>query len=355
MAALLSAGERLDARPSHPAPSDLLVMMERDWTPNARRIHDQLVRLMPRESRGRDEESLLVSILTGFPDRVARRRAANEYLLAGGGSAILADSSGVAGEEFIVAIDVEARRERGLPLIRIASAIRPDCLVDLNADRVEAREGVEWNRQAERVDAVSALRYDGLVLEESRGGVPDADAAAEMLAKRAADAGIGRFVDRGELDAFLARAAFAAARSSIAAPSLEDVLAVLQGACRGKRSFAELERVDVIAAVRASRREWGRLDEVAPERIRLPGGRAVRVHYEAGKLPWIESRLQDFFGMKESPRIGGVPVVVHLLAPNHRPVQTTADLAGFWERLYPQVRRELSRRYPKHSWPERPV
>src|ERR1035438_1369596 len=70
----------------------------------------------------------------------------------------------------------------------------------------------------------------------------------------------------------------------------------------------------------------------------------------------LASRLQDFFGMRETPRIanGKVPLVVHLLAPNQRPVQTTSDLAGFWQRLYPQVRRELSRRYPKHAWPENP-
>ncbi len=78
------------------------------------------------------------------------------------------------------------------------------------------------------------------------------------------------------------------------------------------------------------------------------------MHYEPGKPPWIESRLQDFFGVRETPLIGRTPVVVHLLAPNRRPVQVTTDLAGFWERLYPQVRRELSRRYPKHKWPENP-
>ena len=98
------------------------------------------------------------------------------------------------------------------------------------------------------------------------------------------------------------------------------------------------------------------LSEMAPARIRLPSGRQTMVHYEPGKPPWIASRLQDFFGMRETPRIGReqTPVVVHLLAPNQRAVQMTADLAGFWERLYPQVRRELMRRYPRHSWPERP-
>jgi ATP-dependent helicase HrpB len=100
-----------------------------------------------------------------------------------------------------------------------------------------------------------------------------------------------------------------------------------------------------------------RIEQLAPARIRLPKGRNVRVNYETGKPPWIASRLQDFFGMKETPRIAGgaVPLVVHLLAPNQRPVQMTTDLSGFWSRLYPQVRRELSRRYPKHSWPENPL
>ena len=98
------------------------------------------------------------------------------------------------------------------------------------------------------------------------------------------------------------------------------------------------------------------LDEVAPEKIRVPSGREVRVSYESGQ-PWIASRLQDFFGMRSTPAVarGAVPLVIRLLAPNQRPVQTTTDLAGFWSRLYPQVRRELSRRYPKHKWPEDPT
>jgi ATP-dependent helicase HrpB len=82
----------------------------------------------------------------------------------------------------------------------------------------------------------------------------------------------------------------------------------------------------------------------------------VRGRYR-GQPPWLASRLQDFFGMRDTPRgaRGAVPLTVHLLAPNQRPVQTPTDLAGFWERLYPQVRRELGRRYPRHSWPEDPL
>jgi ATP-dependent helicase HrpB len=83
----------------------------------------------------------------------------------------------------------------------------------------------------------------------------------------------------------------------------------------------------------------------------------VKIHYEAGRPPWIESRLQDFFGLAQGPAVAGgrVPLVLHLLAPNGRAVQVTTDLAGFWERHYPALRRELGRRYPRHSWPEDPL
>ena len=197
--------------------------------------------------------------------------------------------------------------------------------------------------------------YDGLTIDETRGGNPDPQSAAELLSGKAMEAGIDRFVDREELDTFLARVAFAAGRAAIPAIRDEDLQAALRELCAGKRSFAELAKEDFIGALRARTPMPGRLEEIAPARLRLPGGRQVRVHYEPGKPPWIESRLQDFFGMRDSPRIGGTPVVVHLLAPNHPPVQMTSDLAGFWERLYPQVRRELSRRYPRHAWPENPV
>lgn len=98
------------------------------------------------------------------------------------------------------------------------------------------------------------------------------------------------------------------------------------------------------------------VDRMAPEQVAIAGRRQVRVNYERGKPPWIASRLQDFFGMTEGPRIAGgrIPLVLHLLAPNQRPVQVTTDLAGFWLRTYPQVRRELSRKYPRHAWPENP-
>src|SRR6185503_1752222 len=106
-------------------------------------------------------------------------------------------------------------------------------------------------------------------------------------------------------------------------------------ACAGLTTLAELRAVDLEAAVQAELAAPLRrlLSDEAPERIRLPGGRSLAVQYERGKPPWVESRLQDFFGMTETPRIARsrVPLTLHLLAPNQRAVQVTSDLSGFWE------------------------
>jgi ATP-dependent helicase HrpB len=201
------------------------------------------------------------------------------------------------------------------------------------------------------VEAVSALLYDELVIQESRGAPPNKEAAAELLAQKSLEAGIERFVDVDALEDFVARIEFAGFEPPELSQALRDL-------CSGLRSFAELKRVAAnMVPVLEQKLGKRRLNEIAPARIRLQNGRQTKVHYERGKPPWIASHLQDFFGMRDTPRIGleRKPVVVHLLAPNQRPVQTTTDLAGFWERLYPQVRRELMRRYPKHLWPERPL
>jgi ATP-dependent helicase HrpB len=111
--------------------------------------------------------------------------------------------------------------------------------------------------------------------------------------------------------------------------------------------------LDVVRA-KLTPAQAAQLERETPERITLPGGRAVKINYEPAKPPWIESRLQDFFGMVKGPAIGSCPLVLHLLAPNMRAVQVTTDLAGFWDRHYPAIRRELMRKYPRHSWPEDP-
>jgi ATP-dependent helicase HrpB len=309
----------------------------------------------PRQSR-RDEDALLLSVLAAFPDRVARRRQGTDLQLAAGTPAQLAPSSTVTQPEFLVAVEAEDRRDQKTPLVRIASAIEPEWLIELFPDRVRETSEVQWNRAAGRVEAVSALMFDHIAIQESR-GTPDPEAAAALLAEKGVAAG---FAQSDELDAFLARVRFAAEYGSFPDLSAESALRAL---ATGLKSLAELEAAardgGLVRGLESqlAPRERRLLDEIAPDRIRLPGGRQVRVHYEPNQPPWIASRLQDFFGMRQTPEVarGAVPVVVRLLAPNNRPVQMTTDLAGFWERLYPQLRKELGRRYPKHRWPENPV
>jgi ATP-dependent helicase HrpB len=131
---------------------------------------------------------------------------------------------------------------------------------------------------------------------------------------------------------------------------------VAAAACEGLRSFAELRESGIASRLLHTLAPDAQrlLASLAPESLSLPGGRRVSIHYEDGKPPWIESRLQDFFGMTKTPAVGGgrAPLTLHLLAPNGRAVQVTNDLESFWKQHYPTLRRELGRRYPRHPWPE---
>jgi ATP-dependent helicase HrpB len=348
IAAVLSSGQQMRS-------TDLQVALEEEWTPVTKSVYEQLRRIVrPPAHSSTDPDTVSRAVLAAFPDRVARRGPSGQVLLSNGASATIANAP----SEFFVAVDIEDRSDRPLPLIRLACEIKPDWLLDLFPDRVTARSGVEWNRQAQRVEAVSALEYDKLVVDENRGGVPDPEAAARLLTDKAFEAGIERFVDAAELEGFLARVEFASQHSEVKPLGESDVQDAFAELCYGLRNFSQLKDAATALIPTLERRATGALlNSVAPARLRLPGGRQTKVHYDRGKPPWIASRLQDFFGMTETPRVGNgkVPLVIQLLAPSQRPVQTTTDLAGFWERLYPQLRKELGRRYPKHKWPEDPL
>jgi ATP-dependent helicase HrpB len=383
IAALISAGERLPREGGHIGPSDVLFLLDQPWSGRMRRTLAQIRRAagVDRSSQARHpaehDAALMIAVLTAFSDRLARgsrqpaasrgpdsggRDAGRNLLLAGGGGAVLSRSSVVQRAELLAAVEAEERRDQGPPLVRFASGVEPEWLLDLYPERIEERNAVEWNRAAERVESVSALLFDGLVIEESRSGQVDPEAASRLLAEKAWEAGLDRFTDRGELDGWLARVRFVSEHASVSMAGETELREALVGLCTGLRSFAELRPAGnaggFLRALEARLPDGTSplIEQLAPAWIRLPSGRRTRVHYEQGKPPWIASRLQDFFGMKETPRVAGgkIPVVVHLLAPNQRPVQMTTDLAGFWERLYPELRRQLSRRYPKHRWPEKP-
>ncbi len=323
------------------------------------------------------EEALLLATLAAYPDRVARRRAAggDEVVLVGGGSARLDPASVVREAALLVAVDAEERkgdRRPGAPpgaggagraeaRVRVASAVTQEMLLEVLPDALAYDEAVAWNAQAERVEATERLRYEDLVLEEARAAKPDPALVAGRLAEAALARGPRAFAEPGALDRLLVRLELVARHApalGLAPPGEAELAAALRDLCEGRRSFAELREADLPGALlgRLPGAARAALDRLAPERLTLPGGRGVRVEYETGKPPWIESRLQDFFGLAQGPAVAGgaVPLTLHLLAPNLRAVQVTTDLAGFWERHYPALRRELSRRYPRHAWPEDP-
>jgi ATP-dependent helicase HrpB len=322
------------------------------------------------QSLGRTaEEALRLALLAGYPDRVAKRvRAGGRSIaLAGGGVADLAESSTVRDAEWMVALDAEeragsvsgGRAVRGGVVVRLASAIEPDWLIELFPDGIVERSEVSWNAQHERAEAKDLMVWDGLVLHASEQPDSAPEEAARVLAQAALAAGARAFAPDGALDRWLARARFAASvEPAIPAPDDAAVTATLRDLCEGKRTFADLREAGLLDALRGSLgRGAADVDRLAPERVLLRGGRTVVIDYEPGKAPHIASRLQDFFGMSDSPRVGGgrVPLVLELLAPNGRAVQVTTDLAGFWQRHYPGIRAELMRRYPRHSWPDDPT
>ncbi len=328
------------------------------------------------------ETALLISMLTGYPDRVARRRntmaqvldTSAELFLASGGAAQLAAESVVQQSAFLVAVEAGERSDRGRQggrgggrtLVRLASAIEPGWLLDLFPERISETTELIWNAQTERVEGVSRLLYDQLVLTENSLNDTRGVEGAEVLATAALATGWQSLGEPEVIASFLARVEFMARifpETKFPLLGDEDVRACLVRLCVGRYSFAELRAAtrtgELLAELRQRlNHEQARLlAAMAPARVRLAGGRQVRVNYEHGQSPWIAARLQDFFRLREGPRVadGRVPLVLHLLAPNGRPVQLTTDLAGFWTRHYPQVRRELSRRYPRHAWPENPL
>ena len=360
-AAALSTGERLPETPPHDSPNDLELIVERRPEARLRQVEQQLRRLV-RPHSGGDAMGLRRALLRAFPDRVARRRKGLELRMLGGVAVQQAKNSSVQRASLLVLPEIEERPDLGAPIARLVCAIEPEWLLEEFAELVADSESVEWNRETERVERVSYLLYGDLVIDESRGGQPDTAQAAELLARKAAEAGLHRWADADALSELRSRVAFAAQYAPLQPLDDAAILAALQRACYGLASLRELEQATGNGAfLRQLIESLGtgaarQLDEVAPERIRLPSGRHARVHYVEGQTPWVGSRLQDFFGLRDTPRIarGQVNLVMHLLAPSQRPVQTTQDLAGFWERLYPQLRKELSRRYPRHSWPEDP-
>ncbi|MFO0697282.1 MAG: ATP-dependent helicase HrpB [Polyangiales bacterium] len=326
------------------------------------RARDQLVRALgcharPVQPLWDEEEVLLRSILLGFPDRVGKKRDAATVVFAAGGSGTLSPASVVKQSELVVAVDAQ-KQAQGV-VIRMASAVEAEWLLELFPERVVDRRDLRFDPKTQQVEQVSQLLYDGLVLDESVRRDVSGDDVAAVLADAALSAGIEKFWDRDAVEGLRMRLSFAAKNGlGIEPPDEATVRAAIRRLADGARSFADLRGTSLVDALLENLPTGARsrLSAFAPEAVAIPGRPRAVVHYEADRPPWIESRMQDFFGAADGPRVadGRVPLVLHLLAPNHRAVQVTTDLAGFWQKHYPSIRKELMRQYPRHYWPEDP-
>lgn len=315
------------------------------------------------EDHAQAEEQLLMALLQAYPDRVAKAGGGGTFRLVGGNGARLEAASRVREADLILALEAdEVVRGTGREvLVRTASRIEPEWLLEAFPEAIRDTDSLTYHPEKDRVERRSGLWFEDLCLDESRRSAKAGEAGvaaclAEALAQKHAAGALGDLQE--VLDRMLDRAAFLArTRPDLGLPERDSFCPMLlEKACEGCASLRDTRDLDWAWILReALGPEGAKLLEVwAPDSVQLPK-RRVKINY-GGEAPWIESRLQDFLGMKEGPRIAGgsIPLVLHLLAPNYRAVQVTTDLAGFWQRAYQELRPALSRRYPRHLWPEHP-
>ena len=324
-------------------------------------VRDQLVRSLPRESepRGDTERAVEHALFAAFVDRVARRRETGSPrgALIDGRGVRLDTASAVSEAELFVCIDMQA--DHAEARVRLASAVAREWLTE---EEIEERTELIFDARAEKVLAKRQRHWRGLVLEERDVPAPRDEATAALLA-REATRNPERSIDlqNGELAAFLARVRCLGEwcpELDLPAFTDDDILALLPELCVGLRAIKELRALPLEQTLRGrlSYEQSQALEREAPERLQVPSGPRIKLVYREGSAPVLAARIQQLFGWNSTPRIarGRVTVLLHLLAPNGRPQQVTDDLAGFWVRTYPVVRKELRRRYPKHAWPETP-
>lgn len=315
----------------------------------AERERRALLRLLDGVERGprpaSPGDALARALLAGFPDRVGRRRRGTVVFAEGGSGQLDPATPGEDGTVVVPGAERVGRTTR----VRLCTPIPEDWLLDGATVHTEMR----W--VDDHVEVREQLRYGELVLDESP-AAGDPEAVAALLAEHALPVAHRLFPDADRGLALVRRVDWLR-RVGEPLPDL-GWESLVRAACAGASSFAELGRRSLLDAAR--RGPLGpaldAVDRLAPEAMPLGNRRRAPITYPPDQDPYLASRMQDFFGLADGPRLaGGRPLVLHLLAPSGRPVQVTSDLAGFWVRHYPAVRKELMRRYPRHYWPEDPL
>jgi ATP-dependent helicase HrpB len=338
----------------------------------ARRIaeaRDELIRVGRPFARGsavvEGDDILLALALIAYPDRVCRRRGEGlaTARMTGGRGIRLDRSSVVANAEFFIAIDPrEAQAGGGKEArVRIASAIDLAWLFELFPEAIRRDRAVSFDETRGRAVCRETTYYHDLPIHEGQpqpaNPAESSQALATWLSSR-----VQEFISQDELaSAWLERLTFLrSAMLDADLPEFDDAMLaeVITVACGGKTTLEAVRRVALVPLLLGSLTfaQARLVDEEAPESILVPTGNRIRLKYDGDRAPVLAVRLQEMFGLGETPRIAGgrVPVLLHLLGPNYRPVQITNDLKSFWNTTYFQVRKDLRNRYPKHSWPEDP-
>jgi ATP-dependent helicase HrpB len=300
--------------------------------------------------------------LIGFSDRVARRldegtlRCELVHNRRGG----LARESAVQQDALLVAAEVrevEGGEKAVNTILSLATAVRPEWLGEFFPEDIERGVRVFFDDVARRVFAEEQLRFRELALSARRLEPPPLEESARLLAEEVL-AGRLKLVrwDHDIEQWFLRLRLLGEWCPEFQLPGFgeNDRRVLVEQICHGAYSYKEIKERDVrpLAHAWLSRSQQEYLDKHAPERLNLPNGRHPKVTYEGNGAPWIALRIQELYDLTATPRIalGRVPILIHVLAPNMRPVQITQDLAGFWRDHYPGLKSELQRKYPKHEW-----
>jgi ATP-dependent helicase HrpB len=303
-------------------------------------------------------------LLHAFPDRVARRDDGNplRYTLANGRGARLHENTALLGEPWLVALDL--RFEARDSLILAAAPLDPRVLERDYPAQFSRQRTLRWNDERAAAEAFDERRFGAIVLERRSVPVKPADALPALLAAvraRGLDAlpwseHARRLRARMQaLRAWMPELGLPDVSDAALLASLEDWLAPhLDG--RHRLDALGAEDLSQALASRLDYEQRRTLDAQAPESLVVPSGQSRRLEYAEGEPPVLAVKLQELFGLADTPRIGGgrIPVTLHLLSPAGRPIQVTQDLKGFWERTYPEVKKELKGRYPRHPWPDDP-
>ncbi len=326
---------------------------------------------------GHEVEQAGMLLAFAYPDRIGRRRAGaeGEYLLANGRGASFAEAQSLARQELIVAVDLDDRARNAR--ILLAAPIERAELERHFAERLEVAQSIEWSEREQAVVASRTTRLDAIVLSEKPlQDIPPEAARAAMLegvrrmglqclpwSREARDLQARIELVRGLEDASSRPSGRDADRGkwpdvsdSALAATLEGWLAPWLDGVTRREHLARVPLVDALHAL-LSWEQRRRLDTLAPTHLQVPSGSQIHIDYLDESAPAVSVRLQEVFGLGETPRIGGgrIPVTFKLLSPAQRPVQITRDLASFWRRAYVEVRKDLRGRYPKHYWPENPL